>query len=149
MPSRVSGKRYAQAIFELAVENGQVDQWANDLGVAGQVLQDPEFRAFLQHAKVPLDKKISAVGAVLADVHPLVRNLIDLMVAKGLVVLASELGSSYTELLDIHHGRQRDHPGRPDHRRPGRVGGHRRPNASRIRRRGHDRAPAPRGRRHP
>ena len=107
MPGSVSGKRYAQAIFELAVENGQVDQWANDLGLASQVLQDPEFRAFLEHAEVPLEQKISAVAAVLADVHPLVRNLIDLMVTKGLVGLASELHSSYNELLDIHRGRQR------------------------------------------
>ena len=61
MPSRVSGKRYAQAIFELAVEQDQLDQWASDLELAGQVLQDPEFRSLLQHAEVPLDQKIRAV----------------------------------------------------------------------------------------
>ena len=107
MPIRVSGQRYAQAIFELAVENDQVDQWANDLELAGQVLQDPEFRAFLGHPEVPMEQKLSAVAAVLADVHPLVRNLIDLMVTKGLVDQASKLHSAYTDLLDIHRGRQR------------------------------------------
>ena len=31
MAPRVSGKRYAQAIFEIAVEQNQLDQWETDL----------------------------------------------------------------------------------------------------------------------
>ena len=40
MPKRVSGKRYAEAIFELALQEQQVEQWATELDLAGQVLQD-------------------------------------------------------------------------------------------------------------
>ena len=107
MPSRVSGKRYAQAIFELAREHNQLDEWAVDLQLVDQALQDPEFRTFLTHADVPAEQKIRAVNAVLRDVNPLVRNLVDVLVVKGLTSIAAELQAAYTDLLDGHHGRQR------------------------------------------
>jgi F-type H+-transporting ATPase subunit delta len=107
MPKRVSGQRYAQAIFELALEQGQTDEWAADLELAGQVLRDKEFRTFLNHAEVPVADKIKSIEAVLPDIHPLVRNLLDVLVTKGLVNVAPELGDAYAKLLDIHHGRQR------------------------------------------
>ena len=40
MPHRGSGKRYAQAIFELALENGQLDLWAENLALVAEVFQD-------------------------------------------------------------------------------------------------------------
>ena len=107
MPSRVSGKRYAQAIFELAREHNQLDEWSVDLQLVDQALQDPEFHTFLTHADVPAEQKIRAVDTVLRDVHPLVRNLVDVLVARGLAGLASELQGAYSDLLDSHHGRQR------------------------------------------
>lgn len=107
MPRRVSGKRYAQAIFELALERDQLDAWAGDLQLASQVLQDSDFRTFLTHAGVPVEDKIKSIDAVLRDVHPLVRNLVDVLVTRGLVDLALELEAAYGELLDGHHGRQR------------------------------------------
>ena len=107
MPRRASGGRYAQAIFELALEQGQLDEWYGDLQLAGLALQDPEVRTFLNHADVPLDQKIRSIDAVLKDVHPLVRNLVDVLVTRGLVDLVPELQAAYNELLDVHHGRQR------------------------------------------
>ena len=107
MPARASGKRYAQAIFELAMEQDQLDQWAGDLGLVDQVLQDDEFRSFLKHADVPSPDKIRAVETVLRDVHPLVRNLVDVLITKGLVDLLPEVHQAYGEYLDEHRGRQR------------------------------------------
>jgi thymidylate synthase ThyX len=71
------------------------------------VLRDKEFRTFLNHAEVPADEKIKSVEAVLPDVHPLIRNLLNVLITKGLANLAPELSDAYTKLLDIHHGRQR------------------------------------------
>ena len=107
MPKRVSGHRYAQAIFELALDQGQADEWAGHLQLASQVLQDEEFRTFLNHAEVPVEEKIRSIDAVLPGVHPLIRNLLDVLVTKGLVNLVPELGEAYVKLLDVHHGRQR------------------------------------------
>ena len=107
MAPRVSGKRYAQAIFELALEHDQLDQWEGDLDFVSGVLQDEEFSALLGHADVSIENKMKAVDAVMQQIHPLVRNMVNLLVTKGLVRVAGELRDGYMALLDEHRGRQR------------------------------------------
>ena len=107
MPRRGSGKRYAQAIFELALEQDQLDQWDGDLEFIESVLQDVEFKALLKHADVSVANKIKAIDSVMGDIHPLVRNLVSLLVTRGMVDAVSDLRAAYTELLDKHLGRQR------------------------------------------
>jgi F-type H+-transporting ATPase subunit delta len=103
---RVSGRRYAQAIFELALQNDQLEQWGDDLRLTDQVLQDEEFRAFLSHAEVPLDRKIAAINQVLESVDPLVKNLVSLLVSRGAVNLIHDVLTAYNRLVDVHRGRQ-------------------------------------------
>ena len=107
MPPASSGKRYAQAIFELALEQDQLNQWDGDLEFVSGVLQDQDFRALLSHADVPVADKMKAVDAVMAQVNPTVKNLVGLLVTKGLVEVVSDLRVAYTDLLDAHLGRQR------------------------------------------
>jgi F-type H+-transporting ATPase subunit delta len=106
MAKRVSGRRFAQALFELAVEQDQLEQWGGDLRFADQVLQDEEFKAFLSHAEVPLARKTGALEAVLEQVNPLVRNLVSLLVSRGIVDLIHDVQVAYQLLLDQHMGRQ-------------------------------------------
>lgn len=106
MAKRVSGQRYAQAIFELALQNDQLESWGDDLRLANQVLQDEEFRAFLSHAEVPLDRKIGSIDAVLESADPLVKNLVALLVTRGVVSLMHDVQTAYNRLLDMHRGRQ-------------------------------------------
>ena len=107
MPVQISGKRYAQAIFELAREQDQLDQWAEDLELVDQALQDEEFKAFLKHAEVPAEAKVRAISTVLSAVHPLVQNLVNILITGGLVDLLPQLYEAYQALLDDHLGRQR------------------------------------------
>ena len=107
MANRLSGQRYAQAIFELAVENEQLEQWDQDLRLAADVLGDDEFALFLKHAEVPLERKTAAIDAVLSEAHPLVRNLVSLMVNRGGVDAMRDVQEGYSHLLDERLGRQR------------------------------------------
>jgi F-type H+-transporting ATPase subunit delta len=107
VPVRTSGKRYAQAIFELALERDRLDQWADDLDFARQVLEDEEFSAFLGHAEVPIDAKYKAIGEVLGDIDLLVRNLLNVLVSKGTSNAIGGVSEAYRELLDDHRGIQR------------------------------------------
>ena len=107
MAENVAAKRYAQAIFELGLERDRLDQWAGDLELVDGVLQDEEFRALLKHADVPVGDKIKAVDAVLGQTDPLIRNMVNLLVTKGLVDVMKDLRAAYVDLLDQHHGRQR------------------------------------------
>ncbi|KAA1278269.1 MAG: ATP synthase F1 subunit delta [SAR202 cluster bacterium] len=107
MAKQVSGDRYARALFELASEKGTVDDWLVQLDLAVQVLNDDEFRALLNHAEVSLLRKREAVEAVLAEVDPMVQNLISLLVARGSVGVVGDVYDNYTRLVDIAKGRQR------------------------------------------
>ncbi|MBO19994.1 MAG: hypothetical protein CL732_05580 [Chloroflexi bacterium] len=107
MAQQLSGKRYAEAIFELAQENNQVEQWGEDLAVVAEVFEDADFSALLKHADMPVANKLNATASVLAGVNPLVRNLVDLLVSKNSVDTISGVCAGYTELLDAHLGRQR------------------------------------------
>lgn len=107
MAQRLSGQRYAQAIFELAVEQGQIEAFSRDLEFADQVLQDEEFSAFLSHAEVPIDRKIAALSAVLPEISPSVRNLLSLLITRGAGASIHDIRVAYGRLLDVHLGRQR------------------------------------------
>ena len=107
MAKRGSGERYAQAIFELAVQQDQLEAWLEQLQFADQVLQDGDFRALLTHAEVPLQRKQSAIESVLENVDPLVKNLVALLMARGAVDLIHDVREGYSLLLDRHRGRQR------------------------------------------
>ena len=100
MPAQVSGKRYAQAIFELAREQDELDQWAEDLQLVGQALQDEDFEAFLKHAEVPAADKVRAISTVLSTVHPLVQNLVQILVARRQRVLL-ELGIRAQQSFEV------------------------------------------------
>jgi F-type H+-transporting ATPase subunit delta len=104
---QLSGIRYAQAIFDLALENNQVEQWGEDLAVVAEVFEDADFAALMKHADMPAADKLAATASVLAGVNPLVRNLVDLLISKNSVDAIAGVYSSYTELLDSHLGRQR------------------------------------------
>ena len=107
MAQKLSGKRYAQAIFDLALEKDQVEKWGDDLAVVAEVFEDADFAALLKHADMTSVDKLAATASVFAGVDPLVRNLVDLLVSKNSVDSIAGVYSSYTELLDRHLGRQR------------------------------------------
>jgi F-type H+-transporting ATPase subunit delta len=107
MARQISGKRYAQAIFDLAIENNQVEPWGEDLAVVAEAFNDAEFSTLLKHPDMSATDKLAATATVLAGVNPLVRNLVDLLVAKNSVDSIPGVYSGYTELLDTHLGRQR------------------------------------------
>ena len=106
MAKRVSGKRYAQALFDLAVEQDQADQWAESLEAAAQALQDEQFRALLMSAQMPVAERVKAVNQVLEGQPEMVRNLVALLVSRGLVELIPQVRTGYQALLDEYRGRQ-------------------------------------------
>ena len=107
MAKRASAKRYAQATFDIALQRGQLDQWASDLGLVVEALHNAEFSAFLEHAKVPLAQKVQTIGEAFQGVDPMVLNLLSLLVSRGLAELVPEVEEGYRELLDQHKGREK------------------------------------------
>ena len=86
---------------------GEATQWGQDMAVVSEAFQDADFGALLKHAGVSAEDKRSAVDTVLGGVNPMVRNMVNLLVARGLVDAIPDACDEYAELLDRQEGRQR------------------------------------------
>ncbi len=69
MAQNLSGIRYAQAIFDLALDHNQVDQWGEDLALVAEAFQDADFAALMKHADMSDVDKLAATATVLAGVR--------------------------------------------------------------------------------
>ena len=113
MALRGGDKRYAQAIFEMAMTQDPakvekaLDSWASELSTMAEAIESEEFRTFLQHAKIPLERKVRAIREVLPKISPLARNLLSLMVSRGLVEYLPRVQGEYLRLVDQHRGLER------------------------------------------
>ena len=108
MPKAVSAKRYAQAVFEIALEGGELDGWLDDLMLLAQVAENPEFSGILDAAQVSASRKMSVIRDVLGEsVGPLALNLISLLAARNLAHTVPGVASQYQQLLDAHRGIER------------------------------------------
>ena len=106
MPAATSAKRYAQAVFELALERQVAGEWAEGLAEVCRALENQDMFAFLEHAKVTMPRKVNTIEEALPDVDPLLRNLLCVLVARGMTELVPEVEKSYRGLLDAHMGRE-------------------------------------------
>lgn len=104
MPATLSGKRYAQAVFEIAQEENQFENWHSGLKRIVEVIQNPELSAFLESSKVPFDLKRKIIEDDLQDIIPSALNLAFLLVAKGKIKIAPLIMTEYERLLDRYHG---------------------------------------------
>lgn len=104
MPAIASGKRYAQAIFEIAQEENQLEKWRFSLRRIAEVMQDPELVALLESPKLPLTLKTKLLKERLRGVSPLSLNLACLLVAKGKFKIASNIATEYERFLDAYYG---------------------------------------------
>jgi F-type H+-transporting ATPase subunit delta len=100
----VAAKRYAQAAFEVALERGTLDRWANDLELITAVMGDDRVLALLVNTKVPLAERYRLLEATLEGIDPQAMNLAKLLVAKGRAGLAPQIAEAYRGLADEHAG---------------------------------------------
>ena len=107
MASRVYAKRYAQAVFEIARETGELDGWQSDLNKIASLGEDAEFAAVMESPPVHFEDKARLLRERLVDVGPLALNLVYLLVVKGRLSIAGDIADGYRRLLDSHRGIER------------------------------------------
>ena len=101
-----AAKRYARAIFELAREEGQVDQWANRLVHVRDVLTLPEVHEVVRNPSIPVQRRQQAVAAVLdQEAGPEGVNLAKLLVEADRVDDLDGIIEEYGQLADEAAGR--------------------------------------------
>jgi len=107
MPRISSGKRYAQAAFELALERNELESWQKGLEKIAELTRNEELMALLQSPRLPFDAKKSLLQKHLGEINPLAFNLALLLVTKGLLRLGQQISQQYISLLDVHRGIER------------------------------------------
>jgi F-type H+-transporting ATPase subunit delta len=96
--------RYAQAVFEIALERKELDRWQSDLNKIVSLVGNDTFVAFLESPKFRFDDKAKILSEQLSDINPLALNLIYLLVARGRLGMTGTIADEYQRLLDSYHG---------------------------------------------
>ena len=104
MAKGVSGRRHAQAVFQIALEEKQLDRWLADVERIAAVLGDAEIAAVLSNPKVSPEKKKDLLERGLKGVSPTAMNLAQLLVARNRLHLVESLAVEYKRLMNAYGG---------------------------------------------
>lgn len=104
MARKLHARRYAEAIFEIARESGQLNEWKSDLGKIVTLLESPEVGALLENPKLHFETKVKFLKERLADIGPMALNFLQLLIARNRLSIAGEVYSQYHELVDSYQG---------------------------------------------
>ena len=104
MAGRPTARRYAQAVFQIALENDSLDRWSSDLDQIADALGDSDFFAFLEAPQVPEREKLQGIDTILAGVSDLARNLVGVLVDHRSVRFAVQVRDQFGALVDEHNG---------------------------------------------
>jgi F-type H+-transporting ATPase subunit delta len=107
MPTISSGKRYAGAAFELALEKNELEVWQEGLKKIAHLTRDQQLMALLQDPRIPFDSKKNLLQKGLGEIHPLAFNLALLLASKGILSRSGDILQQYNNLLDAHRGVER------------------------------------------
>lgn len=104
MTRKANARRYAQAVFQIALERAELDSWQSDLRKIARLGEDTAFTMLLESPRLHFDDKASLLSERFAEVNPLALNLVYLLLVKGALSIAGEIAAEYQRRLDSHHG---------------------------------------------
>ena len=104
----LSARRYAQAIFLIAEEKGDQEQWLADLEILASSTRNPDFIAFIDSPKIETAKKTELIGEAFgASISDLALNLVSLLASRNSVASLSAIADAFQELVDSKKGVER------------------------------------------
>lgn len=100
-----AARRYAEAAFELALRDGALDVWRDDLATAADLVGDERVLAIVGSPAQPIANRRTLLSTLLdGRVRPQVANLARLLTERGRVDLLPAVASEYRRLLNRHRG---------------------------------------------
>jgi F-type H+-transporting ATPase subunit delta len=97
-------KRYAQAIFGIALEQDELDRWRSDLESISSAFSDPDVLALLESPGFRFNDKFRLLSEGLKEINHLAVNLVKLLVTKGKLDIMGSIIDEYQLLLDGFRG---------------------------------------------
>jgi F-type H+-transporting ATPase subunit delta len=104
MAKKANARRYAQAVFEIALEKKELERWQADLQKVVSAIGDSEFFAALESPKIKLEDKTRFLKQRLGAVNPLALNLVSLLITRSSIGIIGEVAAEYKRWLDDYHG---------------------------------------------
>jgi F-type H+-transporting ATPase subunit delta len=101
---KIYARRYARAVFEIALERKELDKWQADLKKVAALGQNAAFIALMENPKIGFEKKQKLLAKVLGDVNPLALNLVYLLTSRGGLKIVGDIADDYQRLLDGYRG---------------------------------------------
>lgn len=107
MARKTYARRYAQAVFEIALQAGELDRWEADLAKIVAAVGDKEVAALLEHPRLPDEDKNRLLTERLQEANPLALNLVRLLVSQDSLRMIGSIADEYLRRLDQHRGIER------------------------------------------
>lgn len=104
MIREIAARRYAEAAFQIAGEQGKEDAWLEGLDRMGALFADPEVQAIMESPRVAEADKMGLAEQALEGADPLLLNLARLLVRRGRAALAPQIAEAFRELVDAERG---------------------------------------------
>ncbi|HJM36364.1 MAG: F0F1 ATP synthase subunit delta [Dehalococcoidales bacterium] len=104
MARRAYARRYARAVFQVALERQELDRWQSDLNKVVGLGKDDDLVALLENPKLRFSDKAKLLAERLGEINPFALNLVYLLVTRDKFSLVGEINEEYQRLLDSHHG---------------------------------------------
>ena len=95
-----AAKRYAKAVFEVATEQGQVDDWGSRLVKVRDLLSNPQVSAVLTNPTIPLNLRMELVSAAPHELDPEATNLARLLIESNRVEDVEAVVEAFDTLAD-------------------------------------------------
>jgi len=99
----VIAKRYAKALFNLALDDGQVEQYGQELGEFVRLFKDlPELADAIQNPLYPEAARMSVFASVAdkTEMPPIMRSFVELLIQKKRLQHLAEIEACYRKLID-------------------------------------------------
>jgi F-type H+-transporting ATPase subunit delta len=104
MASSGVARRYAQAVFEIARQDDDLDTWATDLRTIRDTLEDSTTKSILENPVIPTDAKLALVAKNLHGLGEKQRNFAYVLVESHRTGAIADIASIFQSELDRLRG---------------------------------------------
>ncbi len=102
-----AARRYARAVFELATEEGRVEEWGRRLTTVRDLLSDPKVAAVLTNPTIPPGRRMQLISSAPHALDPEATNLARLLIESNRVTQVAGIADEFEALADAAAGRVR------------------------------------------
>ena len=104
MAKAIAARRYATAVFQIALERDTADQWLEELKALGSVASTSGVAAFMVDPDVRMEKKLQVAREGFANLSPMAQNLAFFLIQRGHFTILPRVYQEYETMLNDHRG---------------------------------------------